>query len=350
MTKVGILGAGAIGSLVGGLIQTHDPEVKVVMLARGEHGRMMEQRGTIVLQGPWGTRETPVTVCTDLEQLRDCDLHILTVKSQDTVETLERVGPYLGDATIVSLQNGTNQAVLRKFLPAEQFLVGMTAINVALVEPGTVSLQLDGVTMIGSTLGDPPQDRIEKALQILRKSGLAFKSHENIVGVQLNKVSINCPGYASVLSQSSFLTECILDRSWRNEVAKPLLDECFAVLKAAGVNLVRVPGPSDIKRFRNLLNLLDVPLLGWIAATVIRITKRKRIVYSVEQDLIRRKPTEIDYVNGEIVRLAKEHGTEAPLNEKVVEMVHQLEQRDPLKFFSMDEVVEQFRQLRASLS
>lgn len=346
MTKICVLGAGAVGSLIGGLIQHHDSRAEVLMVARGEHGRQMRERGTLVIQGPWGSREVKVHVCDDLSEIEGSELALLTVKSKDTAATIQAALPYLGSAVVVSLQNGINQRVLAAHLSEEQFLVGMTATNMALVAPGTVSLQRDGITVIGSTTNASASETASRALGILRKSGLRMEAQENIEGVQYNKVAMNTIGYTSVLSRSNFLLDCILGERWRQEVAKPMLDECFRVFDAAGVKLESVPGPSDVRRFRKMLDILDRPWIGRLFGAGIRGVSRQRIVYSVEQDLMRGQPTEIDYVNGEIVRLAEEHGTTAPLNARVVQLVHQLEQDPTPRFLAYDQVVEQLRAAR----
>lgn len=346
MTKICVLGAGALGSLVGGLIQHHDPQVEVVMVARGEHGRRMRERGTLLIKGPWGWREVKVRICHQLSEIDGCELALLTVKSKDTAATIQAASRYLGSAVVVSLQNGINQRVLAGHLSENQFLVGMTATNTALLEPGTVSLQRDGITVIGSTANAPPRETVSRALGILRKSGLRMESQGNIEGVQLNKIAMNAIGYTSVLSRSNFLRDCILGKRWRREVAKPLLDECFSVFDAAGIQLEVVRGPSDARRFRKLLDMLDRPLFGQMFAVGIRAVSRRRIVYSVEQDLMRGQPTEIDYVNGEIVRLAELCGMAAPLNAKVVQLVHDMERHATPRFLVYDEVIEQIRAAR----
>ncbi|MEM9657905.1 MAG: 2-dehydropantoate 2-reductase [Planctomycetota bacterium] len=350
MTKISVLGAGAIGSLFGGLIRRSDPEVEVLLVARGRHGQAMSDLGSVLLDGSRGTCQVPVAVAEDACQIAGSDLIILTVKSQDTLAAIEQAKPYLGSAVVASLQNGVNQRVLGELLAPEQFVVGMTSINAAIVEPGRVSLQRDGVTVVGSMNGPSGREIVADALKLLRKSGLRIESSDNIIGVQLNKIAINTIGYASVLSDSDFLLEGVLHEPWRTHVAKPLLDESLACIAAAGIELERVPGPSDVRRFRRLLSLLDIPLLGRLVAWGVRASSKRRLVYSLYQDLKRRRSTEIDYVNGEIANLAKSNGTAAPLNEKVVELVRSLEQRGDGSFFQRDEVVAALRQIDGAVA
>jgi len=76
-----------------------------------------------------------------------------------------------------------------------------------------------------------------------------------------------------------------------------------------------------------------------------RLFNRRPIIFSLQQDLQRRKPTEVDYVNGEIVRLAGSVGVAAPANELVVRLVRQLEQRGDGSFLRRDEVIQRFAEL-----
>jgi len=82
--NVSVLGAGSIGSKLGGLLARDVPDVEVLLVARGEHGRVIAQRGTIVLEGPWGTRELPIKTSADPAAVADSRFVFLSVKSQDT--------------------------------------------------------------------------------------------------------------------------------------------------------------------------------------------------------------------------------------------------------------------------
>jgi len=168
----------------------------------------------------------------------------------------------------------------------------------------------------------------------------------NILGAQYNKIALNTVGYASVLSASNFIPEAVLFGPWRRAVGLPLLRESLAVLDRAGITLARTPGISDVFRFRRLLRFLELPGAGAMAAAVGKLAKRgKPIVFSLQFDLQRGKPTEIDFVNGEIVRLARENNTPAPNNELVVQLVDELQRRPEGPFFTRAEVIARFQQV-----
>jgi 2-dehydropantoate 2-reductase len=166
--------------------------------------------------------------------------------------------------------------------------------------------------------------------------------------VQINKISVNSLGYTSALSRSNFANECLMDPRWRRTIAVPMLAESERVLAAAGITIAHVPGPSDVLRLRKALKLLDKPLARYPISWLIRRRGTPRLIYSVEQDLLRGRPTEIDFVNGEIVRLGKQYGVDALLHQLSVDIAHELEQRHEDRFLSRDEVIQRFASLLKS--
>jgi len=347
LKKISVIGAGAIGTLLGGLIKHHRADLELVLITRGAHRDRMQETGRAELQGFWGSCSVAVTASSDYQDIADSDLVLFTVKSQDTADTAKQVAPMLGDAVVVSLQNGVNQHLLSQFIRPERLLVGMTATNMALIQPGVVSLQRNGVSVIGSPTQDVPTAVVEGARDALAISRLKFETSDDILGVQYNKLLMNTMGYASVLSASNFISDGILSRPWRNHVALPLLKEGLSVLDAAGIPLQRTSGISDVFRFRRLLQALNTPLADrLIRSILVNLVRPQKIVYSVYQDLMRGKPTEIEFINGEIVRLAERCQVPAPYNQRVVQMIHELENQDPVQFPTHEDVISQFRKLR----
>jgi 2-dehydropantoate 2-reductase len=345
--KLTVLGAGAIGSMFGGLIRHHAPQCEVLLLVRGEHGKAVTQRGTVRLDGPWGSYTVPLRASTEVADLAGSDFVLVTVKSQDTAPALAAAAPYLGDATVISLQNGINEDAYAGYVPPQRLVMGMTATNMALREPGVVSLQLDGATIVGPSPDGTNAEAAQAAAELLRRSGLQIEEHPNMLGIRYNKLAMNALGYASCLSASNFVTEAICDRSWREAVGLPIVEECLATFRHAGITTAKVPGRPDVHGLRRFLRLLSTPVVGSIiAAGAKRIYNRKPIVFSLYQDLLRGKTTEVDYINGRVVRLAEAHGGHAPGNALVVELVHELEGRGRASFFRRDEVIQRFQQPR----
>ena len=126
----------------------------------------------------------------------------------------------------------------------------------------------------------------------------------------------------------------------------PLVAECRHVFDRAGIALEPIPGVPTLPKLERLMRLMSAPLVGpAIAFGARRLFNRKPIVFSLLQDLTRGKPTEVDYVNGEIVRLAESVGLAAAANAEVVRLVRELEGRGRGSFCSRAEVIEWFTRL-----
>ncbi len=347
--KVSVLGAGAIGSMLGGLIQHHAPQWNVVLIARGEHGQAMCRRGMVRLEGPWGIREVPIRASEGLADLAGSDCVLVTVKSQDLEAALCAASPYLGESLVASIQNGINDEVVSRFVAPSRLVMGMTATNMAIVEPGGVRLQLDGVTVVGASPDRTNAAAARAVAELLEATSLAVIEHPNVLGVRYNKLAINALGYASCISNSNFITEAVCFGPWRKAVGRPIVEECMAVFHRAGIGLAKIPRRPDVNGLARFLRLLDVPLVGTaVAAGARRLYNRKPIVFSLAQDLRRGKTTEVDYINGRIVQVAEDHGLAAPCNALVVELVHRLQQRGSAGFMPREEVIRRFRQPGAS--
>jgi 2-dehydropantoate 2-reductase len=336
--KVGVLGAGAVGSMIGGLIKLHEPETDVVLVARGEHELAMRRQGGVYLEGSWGVKLAPVRVAASVADLTASDYMLLTVKSHSTAEALSQAADYIGQALVISIQNGLNQRTLAEFVQAERLIIGVTATSIAVLSPGRVAMQRDDVTVIGPATPAVPLAAVTRAADLLRRARFHAVIDADVVGVQYNKLVFNTLGVAAALSASDFIAEAVLNPVWRNAVAIPLQRESLGVLEQAGIRLRRIPGAADAHRFARLLGLLNLPLLGKLTGAIIRaIFRKKPIRFSLQGDLQAGKKTEVDFINGQIVRLAQEHGIPAPLNRRIVEMVHELEERGG--FFTRDDVI-----------
>ena len=357
--KVSVLGAGAVGSMFGALLKRDAPDLDVTLIVRGPHGRAILERQAVVVDGPWGTETVPLRASFEPADIAGSDYVFITVKSQATDEAARAAAPYWSNATVVSIQNGMNERVLARYVDAERLVMGMTATNMAVVEPGRVSLQLGGATVLGRPAGGLVQanyqshhESLEAAtavLQRIRCPELRFDTHSNTVGMRYNKLAINALGYASCLSASNFITEALCCPEWRRAVGRPIIAECQRVFAAAGISLKSIPGVPSLRRLGRLTRLMSWPLVGaGICLGARRRFNRKPIVFSLHQDLARGKPTEVEFVNGEIIRLAESVSVAAPLNSQVVRMVHELERCGAGCFLSRDEVIRRMEETQTT--
>jgi 2-dehydropantoate 2-reductase len=347
--KVSVLGAGAVGSMFGALVKRDAPDIDVTLIVRGEHGRAIHKQQAVVAEGPWGECSVPVRASFECADIAGSEIVFVTVKSHASEQAARAAAPYWSDATVVSIQNGINERLLARHANLHQLVMGMTATNIAIVEPGRVSLQLGGATILGPPLGHAASERVDAATNVLRRihcDALRFESSSNISGMRYNKLAVNALGYASCLSASNFISEALCHRDWCEAVARPIIAECRRVFARAGIPLRTIPGVPSLRRIGRLTRMMSWPAIGrGICFGARRKFDRKPILFSLQQDLKRGKPTEVEHINGEIVRLAATVGMTAPMNSEVVRMVHELEQRGAGSFFSRDEVIRRFKRV-----
>jgi 2-dehydropantoate 2-reductase len=347
--KITVLGAGAVGSMIGGLLQADVPEFDVTLVGRGEHGDVIQKGKTLIIDEGHSSRKIAIKCTSDVSAAAGSDILLLTVKSQDTEAMMRSVQPYLGDAVLVSIQNGINDATLREYVPIERLVMGVTATSVYVSEPGRVNLRLGGATVFGPPRNEHLGAAVKLATDVcdrIRTESLRFLATADLVAMQYHKLTINAVGCASCLSASNFISDALCHGPWRTIVGLPLLEECQRLVESAHVRMQRIPGTPSLRGLSCLLHGMNAPIVGsLISYATDQLFNRKPIEFSLLQDLRHRKHTEVNYINGEFVRLGESVHEKAPLNRVVARMARELEERGDGSYFTRDEVIRRFQSL-----
>jgi 2-dehydropantoate 2-reductase len=156
---------------------------------------------------------------------------------------------------------------------------------------------------------------------LLRACGFEVERAKDIRASQWSKLVINLNNAVSALSGAPS-KDLVLVAGYRR-VVRAVISEAVRVLRRANITLARV-GPLPVHVFPAML-ALPTPLLRVAARAQLKIDPEARS--SMWQDLALRRATEVDYLNGEIVRVAASCGAKAPLNERIVALVHDVEKR-----------------------
>lgn len=317
MTRVGIMGAGAIGCYVGGRLAAAGADVTLVgreSLARevAAHGlRITDFRGFDAIV-------KNVAFVTTTEPLRDMDVVIVTVKSLDTRATGQALAKVLNrdKTTVVSLQNGVrNPALLREGLNDVRVLTAMVPFNVVRKEPATFHSGTSGHIVIEQS--ELPAAKALVAL--LSAASIDVHVRRDVEAVQWGKLVINLSNAVNALSGVT-IHAMLSSRDYRRVMAD-VVAEAVAVLTAARIpTVLNVPLPAWC--MPHVLRLPD-PVFRLAAKSMLTVDPEARA--SMWDDLTRRRATEIDYLNGEIVALAQKHGRYAPVNTEIVRLVRQAE-------------------------
>jgi 2-dehydropantoate 2-reductase len=309
-----VAGAGSIGCFVGGMLAAAGRRVS--LLARPRIIAEIESHGLRLTSFEGLDRQAApaqLSLSDDPQILRDAAVVLVTVKSAGTAAMADLIARHApGDAVIVSLQNGVdNVAVLRERLPGRRVLAAMVPFNVIAPGDGRFHRATSGDIVIERDEGD--------CAAKLSIPGLVMRPSGDIVGVQWGKLLVNLNNALNALSDLPLRAQ-LAKRPWRMLLADQIA-EALTALKAEGIKpLSPTPIPAGLTPY--LLRMPDM-LFELALGRTMKIDREARS--SMWQDLNRGAPTEIDYLQGVIVRLADRHGLDVPLSRRVVALIKRAE-------------------------
>ena len=310
--RLGIAGAGMIGCHTGGMLAAGGHEV--VLLGRPALCEAVGREGLRLSDHAGGAWRAEALECvTSPEGLAGCEVVFVCVKSRDTEAMGRALAPHLGPGcVVVSLQNGVRNAeILRAVLPGREVRGGMVPYNVVSPAPGRYHKATSGEIALEAGPGD-----LAEALDV---PGLIFEEHADFEAVAWGKLLANLNNALNALSGLP-LREQLMQRGWRRLLAAQMT-ETLAVLRAEGIAPARLTAAPPWL----VPHVLRLPtgLFRRIAARMLTVDAEARS--SMQDDLRRGRPTEIDALQGEVLRRAARHGIACPVIEAVVAALRRAE-------------------------
>ncbi|WP_232701468.1 ketopantoate reductase family protein [Halobacterium wangiae] len=305
--RVVLLGAGSIGSLFGGLLATAGADV--TLLGRdGDHLDRVAADG-LRLSHPDGRTETVrVDTATDPAVASGADLLVVCVKSYDTDEAMRTVAAHLDGADVLTLQNGLgNVETIAEYVPREHVVAGTTAQGATLEAPGKVRHAGGGETTVGRYFA-PNDDHVDAIAALLTDAGVETTVAGDPERAVWSKVLVNA-GINAATALARVPNGALVERASGERLLRRAVEEGVAVARAEGVDV-----PDDAVE---------------TARQVARRTATNRS--SMRQDVERGTQTEIESLNGELVRRADVHGLDAPVNETLADLVRLAAAREPVE-------------------
>ena len=315
--KVAIFGAGSVGCFIGGAWAAAG--VPVTFIGRPKLSRDVDEHGlTLTDYSGWQAHLPPgdVDYRCGPEGLEDAQLIALCVKSGDTADAAAQIAEHgTPGATVISFQNGVSNVDTLEQGLGGRFEVGrgMVPYNVAYLGKGRFhkgvagdlySEKRAGARRLSEAVGDGPAE---------------LKLRDDMLAVTWGKLLINLNNAVNALSGRTLLDE-LRSRDYRRVVAASMV-EGLDLLKRAGIDPATV-GPISPGALPRLMNSPD-----WLFNNVFlkkwKIDAKARS--SMADDLAAGRKTEIEYLNGELVRLAERLQRAAPVNSAIVELVHKAE-------------------------
>lgn len=313
--RIAVIGAGAVGSILGSLLWRAGEDV--VLVGRAAHVAAIRSAGLSVAGVLGGFNATPHA---EEHLSAPPDLALLTVKTQDVVAALRDNEAMLRGVPIVVLQNGLRaEELAASVVPSEQLVSGVVSLHAQYLVPGHVVLMQSEGLLLGR-LDGRSDAVVERCCAVLNKA-VPTAATTNIVGARWTKLIVNLNNVLPALCNLSF-KQVYSDRFLRR-LAIGLMREGIIVAERAGVRLEPLPGTS--LPLVRLIAYLPALLAGVVAARrAARLETHWPLKGSTWQSVERGRPTEIEFLNGEIVRIGKELGVPTPLNERVVALVQRI--------------------------
>ncbi len=304
-----VMGAGALGSVFGGLLAEQGRAVSFVGL--DDHVKTMQQKGLIV-RGLWGEHKiSPVSAFYGAEGLSGTfDVILLSVKSYNTASVIRQTLPFIHSGTLVfSIQNGLgNWEAIADAVGWNRTVGARVIFGAEIEEPGVarVTVYADKV-LVGSPSGDVSSERIQLVCDDFNAAGIPTAVSGHIESSLWGKVLYNCSlnALGAILNVPyGHLGEVPEVR----ETMHRIIGEIFSVAGAKGVSMPYA-GPDDYYRF-----LLETQLPP-------TATHRS----SMLQDMQKGRMTEIDALNGAISRYGRELSVRTPVNDTITAIIKGIE-------------------------
>lgn len=306
--QVAVVGAGAVGCYYGGMLARAG--APVTLIGRPVHVEAIERDG-LLLETMRFTERVRVAASTEIAAARGAALVLCCVKSTDTEAAAQSLAPHLSpDAVVLSMQNGVdNLERLRRHVPGPAF-AAVVYVAAAMAGPGHVRHTGRGDLLIGAL---PPDEQstaqpvLERVAGWLQRADIPCVVSDNVEGELWAKLLINC-AYNAISALGRARYRRIGAHPQALGVLKDAVREVIAVAQAAGV---RLPDGDLVEAACSISR----SMAGATSSTA--------------QDIARGKRTEIDHLNGYVVRRGEEVGVATPVNRTLHALVRLLEEAEP---------------------
>ena len=294
--KISVMGAGAVGCYYGGMLARAGHEV--VLIGRPAHVEAIRERG-LNLDTQAFQAFVPLTASTDVSDIRGSQLVLCCVKSTDTERAAAEMAPFLTpDSQVLSLQNGVENAERLQILLPCQVAPAVVYVAAEMAGAGHVKHHGRGELVVETAALSP------ELSALFVTAGIPLQTSDNVAGALWEKLILNCV-YNALSAITQLPYGMLVKGDGVEELMHTVLDECLTLAEAEGIAISE--------------NI-------WAAVRAIADTMPTQLS-STAQDLARGKRSEIDHLNGFIVRRGKVLNIATPVNQTLTSLTKLIERK-----------------------
>ena len=294
--KIAVMGAGGVGCYYGGMLARAGHAV--VLIGRQQHVEAVRRDGLYMDTQTFRTH-VPLQASADASGVKGAQLVLCCVKSTDTASAAAEMAPHLDpDAIILSLQNGVDNAERLQAQLGREVAPAVVYVATEMAGPGHVKHHGRGELVIG------PSAASKELAKLFADAGVPVQISDNVAGALWVKLILNC-AYNALSAIAQLPYGRLVQGEGVEDVMRDVVQECLAVAQGAGVTV-----PGDI----------------WEAVQRIAQTMPGQFS-STAQDLARGKRSEIDHLNGHVLRKGETLGIATPANRVLHTLIKLLEDR-----------------------
>lgn len=318
--RTAIYGAGSLGTILGAYIMRNGGSVELINRNRAHVDALRSEGATVT--GTVNFSQKVIAYTPD-EMTGEYDIILLMTKQQHNSEVVTFLKDYLAeDGVIVTLQNGLPEFQIAEIVGEDRVLGATVAWGATMKSPGVCELTSspDSLTFSLGSFSSVPNRHFNDVKSLLELMG-PVEVDDNFIGTRWSKLLINSAfsGMSAVLGCS--FGEAAGNRNSRR-IIQALIKECIDVCAAGGIRIAPIQG-KDVVRLLDYRNPLKKAFSFMIIPVAIR--KHARLKASMLQDLENGKRTEVDAINGAVSAYGRRIGFPTPMNDRVVDIVHRIE-------------------------
>jgi 2-dehydropantoate 2-reductase len=300
--RVAVLGAGAVGCYYGGMLARAGHPV--MLIGRPLHVEAIARDG-LRFETKSFSENIRAEASTAAEAVRGAKLVLFCVKSTDTETAAAQIAPHLdADALVVNLQNGVDNTERIQSRVKNSVIPAVVYVATEMAGPGHLKHHGRGDLVIGDLNGNISSEVLQKLKVQFEKASIPAQISDNVAGELWAKLVVNC-AYNALSAITQLPYGKMIQGPGVRDVMRDVVGECLAVAKASGVRMA----PDMLERTYKIAGAMPTQFS------------------STAQDLARGKPTEIDHLNGYVVRKGEALGIPAPANRALHALVKLMESK-----------------------